>query len=150
MNATTVRMILAAGIVLYVLTDGRIPWDLLAGGGSSGGPYAGPLSTLHAAAASMDPKDRAVLSEAMAAAGEMLEADRLGLVTTTEELQRYVRAVTEFDYVGIGKPTQKYPAVAKAFQAELEKAVGTDVAPVTPAIRSAVVAALAEASKATR
>jgi hypothetical protein len=98
----------------------------------------------------MDPKDRAVFAEAMAAAGEMLAADSLGMVSTTEELQRYIKAVTEFDYVGIGKPTTKYPAVAKAFQAELVKAIGTDVAQVTPAIRSAVAAALAESSKATR
>jgi hypothetical protein len=145
----TVRMILAAGIVWYALTGGKIPGVSPAGGGSSG-PYTGPLSALHSAASGMEARDRAVLSEAMAAAGEMLEADRLGLVTTTEELQRYIRAVTEFDYIGIGKPTQKYPNVAKAFQAELEKAIGTDVAQVTPAIRSAVVAALAEASKAVR
>jgi hypothetical protein len=80
----------------------------------------------------------------------MLAGDSLGLVSTTEELQRYIKAVTEFDYVGIGKPTQKYPAVAKAFQAELVKAIGTEVTQVTPAIRSAVVAAMAESSKATR
>ena len=148
MNATTVRMILAAGIVWYALTGGKIP------GGVPGvvpsGPYTGPLTELHTAAATMDPKDRAVLAEAMAAAGEMLAGDSLGLVSTTEELQRYIKAVTEFDYVGIGKPTQKYPSVAKAFQAELVKAIGTEVTQVTPAIRSAVVAALAESSKATR
>ena len=148
MNATTVRMILAAGIVWYALTGGKIP------GGVPGvvpsGPYTGPLTELHTAAATMDPKDRAVLAEAMAAAGEMLAADQLGLVSTTEELQRYIKAVTEFDYLGVGKPTQKYPAVAKAFQDELTKVIGSDVAPVTPAMRSAVAAALAEAGKAVR
>ena len=149
MNSNTIRMIIGAGIVWYALTGGKIP-----GGGVPGvvpsGPYTGPLTELHTAAATMDPKDRAVLAEAMAAAGEMLAGDSLGLVSTTEELQRYIKAVTEFDYVGIGKPTQKYPAVAKAFQAELVKAIGTEVTQVTPAIRSAVVAAMAEASKATR
>ena len=148
MNATTVRMILAAGIVWYALTGGKIP------GGVPGvvpsGPYTGPLTELHTAAATMDPKDRAVLAEAMAAAGEMLAGDSLGLVSTTEEMVRFTKAVTEFNYIGIGKPTQKYPGVAKAFQAELVKAIGTEVTQVTPAIRSAVVAALAESSKATR
>jgi hypothetical protein len=146
MNATTVRMILAAGIVWYALTGGAIPTV----GVVSHGPYTGPLTELHTAASLMASHDRAVLSEAMEAAGEMLAGDTLGLVSTTEELQRYIRAVTEFDYVGIGKPTQKYPAVAKAFQAELTKAIGTDVTQVTPAIRSAVAAALAESSRATR
>jgi hypothetical protein len=80
----------------------------------------------------------------------MLAADQLGLVSTTEELQRYIKAVTEFDYLGMGKPTSKYPAVAKAFQDELTKAVGTAVAPVTPALRSSVAAALTEAGKAVR
>jgi hypothetical protein len=71
-------------------------------------------------------------------------------VSTTEELQRYIKAVTEFDYIGVGKPTAKYPAVASAIQSELTKVIGTDVAPVTPAMRSAVSAALTEAGKAVR
>ena len=149
MNSNTIRMIVCAGIVWYALTGGKLP-----GGGVPGvapsGPYTGSMTALHTAAATMDPKDRAVLAEAMAAAGEMLAADSLGLVSTTEEAQRYIKAVTSFDYVGIGKPTTKYPAVAKAFQDELTKVIGSDVAPVTPAMRSAVAAALAEASKATR
>lgn len=150
MNATTVRMILAAGLVWYALTGGKLPGGGGGGGVIPSGPYTGQMAALHAAASTMATHDRAVLAEAMAAAGEMLAGDSLGLVSTTEELHRYIKAVTEFDYVGIGKPTQKYPAVAKAFEAELAKAIGTDVAPVTPAIRSATAAALAEASKATR
>jgi hypothetical protein len=139
-------MILAAGIVWYALTGGAIPTV----GVVSHGPYTGPLTALHTAAAAMDPKDRAALSEATTAAGDMLAADQLGLVSTTEELQRYIKAVTEFDYLGMGKPTTKYPAVAKAIQDELSKSIGTEVAPVTPAIRSAVAAALSEAGKALR
>ena len=146
MNGSTIRLIAAAAIVWYALSGGMPSVGPVA----PSGPYTGSMTALHDAAKTMDPKDRAVLAEAIGAAGDMLAADQLGLVSTTEELQRYVKAVTEFDYLGVGKPTTKYPAVAKAFQAELTKVIGSDVAPVTPAVRSAVAAALAESSKATR
>ena len=90
----------------------------------------------------MEAHDRLVLGEALGAAGEMLEADKLGLVATTEELQRFTRAALEFEYQGLGKPTKKYPEVAKAIQAELSKAIGSDVAPVTSSMRREVAAAL--------
>ena len=149
MNSNTIRIIVGAGIVWYALTGGKLP-GLPSGPAAPSGPYTGTMGALHTAAATMDPKDRAVLSESITASGEMLAADQLGLVSTTEELQRYIKAVTEFDYLGVGKPTQKYPAVAKAFQDELTKAIGSDVAPVTAAMRSTVAAALAEAGKAVR
>lgn len=145
MNNDLIRYGLAAAVLWYVFA-----------GPAAGpvapvsGPYTGPMTALHTAAASMEPHDKAVLSEALSASGEMLAGDVQGLVSTTEELQRYIKAVTEFDYIGVGKPTAKYPAVASAIQSELTKVIGTDVAPVTPAMRSAVSAALTEAGKAVR
>jgi hypothetical protein len=144
-NNDLVRYGLAAAVLWYVFAGpAAVPT------GPSSGPYTGTMSALHTAAASMEPHDKAVLSEALSASGEMLAGDVQGLVSTTEELQRYIKAVTEFDYIGIGKPTAKYPAVASAVQSELTKVIGTDVAPVTPAMRSAVSAALTEAGKAVR
>lgn len=145
MNADYIRYAIAAAVLWYVFAGPAAgPVAPVAG------PYAGSMSALHTAASSMEPHDRAVLSEALAAAGEMLAGDVQGLVSTTEELQRYIKAVTEFDYIGVGKPTAKYPTVAAAIQAELMRVIGTDVAPVTPAMRSAVSAALTEAGKAVR
>jgi hypothetical protein len=144
-NNDLIRYGLAAAVLWYVFA-GPAAGPVV----PSSGPYTGTMTALHTAAASMDGKDRAVLSESLGAAGEMLAGDVQGLVSTTEELQRYIRAVTEFDYIGVGKPTAKYPAVASAVQSELTKVIGTDVAPVTPAMRSAVSAALTEAGKAVR
>jgi hypothetical protein len=143
--AALARAAVAAAVLWYVFGGGAGLQP-----GPASGPYAGPMAGLHSAAAAMQQQDRAVLAEALAAAGEMLAADVQGLVSTTEELQRYVKAVTEFDYLGLGKPTAKYPAVASAIQTELARAIGPDVAPVTPAMRSAVAAALTEAGKAVR
>jgi hypothetical protein len=136
-----------AAILVYLAISGKMPGGVVV---PSSGPYAGPLTALHSAAGSMDAHDRLVLGEALEAAGEMLDADKLGLVATTEELQRYIKAATEFEYQGLGKPTKKYPEVAKAIQAELLKAIGSDVAPVTSSMRRDVSAALVEAGKAIR
>lgn len=142
MNANLLRLAGAAALVYFALN-----WP----GGPAGGPaYSGRLSELHAAAAAMAPADRKALADALDAAGEMLQADKLGLVATTEELQRYIKATTEFSYLGVAKPTEKYPAVARAVQAALDAAIGTDVAPVTAGKRAEVVAALVEAGKAVR
>jgi len=146
MNANVARLA-GAAILVYLAMSGSIPG---VPGGSSSGPYTGPLTALHSAAVSMEPHDRLVLGEALEAAGEMLDADKLGIISTTEELQRYIKAATEFEYQGLGKPTKKYPEVAKAIQAELSKAIGSDVAPVTSSMRRDVSAALVEAGKAVR
>jgi hypothetical protein len=146
MNAY-LRPALAAAIVWYALGMPGLP---SAGKPGGGGSYVGPMSALHTAASSMPAREREVLSEALAAAGEMLAGDVQGLVANTEGLQRYIKAVTEFDYIGIGKPTAKYPGVASALQSELSKVIGSDVAPVTASIRSSVSAALTEAGKAVR
>ena len=141
-----IRYLIAAAILFFVFSGMKFPGAPSA----PSGPYTGSMTALHEAAKSMDPKDREALSEAISASGEMLKSDSLGLVSTTEELQRYIRAVTEFDYIGIGKPSQKYPFVAKAFQDELVRAIGNDVVPVTPTLRSSVASALIEAGKAVK
>ena len=143
MNDGMIRLLMVAGLLWFVFqgTPGVGP--------AVSSRYEGPMGSLHSAAASMEPKDRTILAEALTAAGQMLTADRLKLVSTTEELQRYVKAVTEFDYVS-HNPARKYPAVAAAITQELDRVIGKEVAPVTEAMRQSVAAALTEAGKATR
>lgn len=143
MDSNTIRLLLVAGAVWFALY------------GDKGSParqvqYAGRLSSLHSEARSMQPEDRAVLAEALDAASSMLAADKKNLVGTTQELQRYIQAVTEFDYLGVGKPTEKYPRVAELIQAELVAAYGRDEAQVTPETKAKVVEAMAEAGRALR
>lgn len=143
MNDGIIRLLMVAGLLWFVFqgTPGVVP--------AVSSRYEGPMTSLHSAATSMEAKDRAVLAEALTAAGQMLTADRLNMVSTTEELQRYVKAVTEFDYVS-HNPARKYPAVAAAITQELDRVIGKDVAPVTEAMRQSVAAALTEAGKAIR
>lgn len=145
MNTTALRLAAAAALVYFALTA--------AGGGGLSvavAPYAGTLPNVHTASRVMAAADRRALSEALTAAGEMLGADNLGLVGTTEEMQTFVKACLEFDYQGLGKPSAKYPSVARAVQADISKAIGEDVAQVTPEKRAAVAAVLIEAGKAVR
>jgi hypothetical protein len=104
------------------------------------------MTELHAAAATMDPKDRAVRSEALAASGEMIAADRAGLLTSTESLQKAARGSLAFGYSTF--TATKYPAVASLIQADLEKAIGSDVVAVTPDVRGKVSGVLSEAARA--
>lgn len=112
--------------------------------------YTGSMKAVHDAAETMAPSDRAVLSEAFLASSEMLASDSLGLVGTTEELQRFVWGCLEFSYIGVGEPSKKYPAVAQAIVAELKKAAGDEVVPLTPEKRGTAAAALAEVASAVR
>jgi len=98
----------------------------------------------------MESKDRASLSEALSAAGDMLRADSRGLVDTTEAAQRYVSAVLEFSYNGLGQPKQRYPAVADAISAEMLRVVGDVSGPFDAAGRARLAEALAEAGRATK
>jgi hypothetical protein len=143
------RPALAAAIVWYALGMPGLP--VTPGGGGGGTvPYAGTLSALHAASRSMDAADRASLSEALTAAGEMLRADSRGLVDTTEAAQRYVSAVLEFSYNGLGQPKQRYPAVADAISAEMLRVVGDTAGAFDAAGRARLAESLAEAGRATR
>jgi hypothetical protein len=112
--------------------------------------YSGPMKAVNEAAAAMLPSDRAVLAEAFLASSEMLASDSLGIVSNTEEFQRYVQACLEFSYIGVGEPSKKYPAVAKAILAELKKTAGDEVTPLTPEGRGTAAAALAAVASAVR
>lgn len=149
MDNNTMRLLLLGGIVWYVLSGAGGITSVL-NGQSQSAVYSGRLTELHSASRSMDPKDRAALSEALTAAGSMLAADRKGLVGTTSELQRYILAVTEFDYLGLGTPKSKYPSVASAIERELSAAYGKDETQVTADMRSRVSEAMAEAGRALR
>ena len=112
--------------------------------------YSGPMKAVNESAAVMTPADRAILSEAFLASSEMLASDSLGLVGTTEELQRFVWGCLEFSYIGVGEPSKKYPAVAQEIAAELKRLAGDEVTPLTPEKRGTAAAALAEVANAVR
>lgn len=144
MNSTAIRLALAAAAL----------WLVLGGGGGSVvpsvAPYSGSMTNLHQASREMPAADRAALSGALDAAGKMLASDSKGLVATTAAMQKFVTAVLEFDYVGVGKPSAKYPSAASALQSEMQRALGSDVGPVDSAVRSRMVSALTEAALAVR
>ena len=148
MNAY-LRPALAAAIVWYALGMPGLPSAVKPGGGGTV-PYAGTLTALHTASRSMESKDRASLSEALAAGGEMLTADSRGLVDTTEAAQRYVAAILEFSYNGLGKPTQRYPAVADGISAEAKRVVGDTAGSFDAAGRSSLAESLKEMARAIR
>ena len=142
MNGSTIRLIAAAAIVWYALSGG------MPGVGPSAGPYTGSMGELHSAAAAMDPKDRSGLSEALDAASKMIANDKAGLLTTTESLQKAARGAIAFGYSTFS--VNKYSNVASLIQADLEKAIGSDVVAITPDVRSKVAGVLSEASRAVR
>ena len=141
MNAA--RIVIAAALVWWAVA------------GSSGLPssslrqtYSGPMASVHSSAAGMDARDRQGLAEALQAAGRMIEDDRAGLLTTTEAVQRAARGAVAFGYTSFA--TAKYPQVAAALQAELEKASGDTSAQATPALRQKIAGVLEEAARAVR
>ena len=142
MNGDLIRYAVAAAVLWYVFAG---PAAVTPG---PAGPYTGTMSSLHTAAASMEAKDREVLSEALDAASKMISDDRAGLLTTTESLQKAARGAVAFGYSTF--TATKYPAVASLIQADLEKAIGTDVVAVTPEVRSKVAGVLSEAARAIR
>lgn len=128
---------MAAAIVWYAL---GMPGYQPAGGGVS--PYVGGATAVHTASRSMPATDRETLSAALKAAGDALAADSLGMVADTAAAQKFVKAVLEFSYVGMGKPAAKYPEVAAAIQQELEATFGTEVASIDASKRSAIASKL--------
>jgi hypothetical protein len=141
MNANAIRLILAAGIVWYAL-GGSLP---------SVGPvatYTGPLTALHTAARSMDPKDREGLSEALQALGKMVSDDRMGAIKTTADVQTFIETGLNFGYSTF--QTKQYPTVAQYLQDEISKVVGGIEGPADAAVKSRVSAALDDASRAVR
>jgi len=142
MNLDFIRLALGAAIVWYALLQGNAPSI------TPSAPYTGPMTTIHSETRSMDKQDQQGLSEALSAASKMLADDKAGLIKTTEELQAFTRGTLAYGYTSFA--LAKYPRVAAAVQAELEKATGDTVQAVTPEIRSRVAEALAEAGRAAR
>ena len=137
-----IRLAVAAAIVWYALGMPGLPSAV------SVPPYGGGLAALHTESRAMQPVDRQGLAEALSAAAKMLEGDRAGLLKTTEDVKEFVRGVVAYGYTSFS--VAKYPQVAAAVQAELEKAVGGEVTAVTPEIRSRTAAALVQAAEAVR
>ena len=144
MNADFLRLAAGAAIVWFAF-GGSIPGVPGVPGVT---PYAGSLTALHQAAGSMEGGDRVGLSSTLDAAATMIESDKANAISTTEQLQAAIRATLAFGHTAFS--TQKYPGVASALQAELEKASGDTVGPLDSARRSAAVATLREAAKAVK
>ena len=113
-------------------------------------PYTGTMTALHQTSRSMEEQDRAWLSQAFTAGGDMVAADSRGLIADTEKAQSMVVGILSFDYNGVFKPSAKYPELADAIEAELVKCIGDDIAPMSDADRSKFGNCLTEIGKATR
>lgn len=144
MNPQSLRLV-AAAVILWAVFGGGIP-----SGPSGSAPYAGPMAAVHSASRGMTPADRAAFSEALSAGGDALAADTRGLVSSTAAAQRYVAALLEFSYNGMGKPSAKYPAVADALSAEMRKAVGDTDQALDAVGRGRLAEALREAARASK
>lgn len=138
-----IRIAIAGGIVYFALTGGTP-----GGGGTSSVPYTGSMTSVHSAASSMESPDKQGLSEALTAASKMLDDDKAKLIKTTEDIQQFTRGSMSYGYSSFS--LGKYPEVSRAVQSELEKAVGSEIVPVTPEIKSKVVATLKELGDAIR
>lgn len=139
------RMIVAAGILVYAFgglgsLNPSAPVE----------PYTGSLRELHQASREMSKEDRASLSEALDKAADALSADSRNIVDTTGKAQDFFLAVLEFSYVGMGKPTAKYPSVASGVSEAMKAAVGDEDKALDAAAKAEVIRALREVSKATR
>lgn len=118
--AFLVRLAVVGAILGYVFNDGgekTTPSE----------PYTGPYTAIHSAAQSMEKNDRANMSQAFTAGHDMVSADKRNLLDNTQEASDYMVGLLTFDYGGLAKPSQKYPALADAIEAEFQKAVGTDI-----------------------
>lgn len=145
--------LIRVGIFLAVL---GVVFDV--GGGSKPKPddpppaveYTGGLKSLHTASRSMDEQDRINMSMGFAAASDMLEADKRGLVSTTEIAQTYLLGIIEFNYAGLAKPSTKYPDVSKEVEKVFTETLGDEVVPMSVADRTKLATQLDEMSKAVR
>ena len=145
--------LIRVGIFLAVL---GVVFDI--GGGSKPKPddpppaveYTGSLKALHDASRSMEEQDRINMSMGFSAAADMLEADKRGLVSTTEIAQTYLLGIIEFNYAGLAKPSTKYPSVSKEVETVFADTLGDEVVPMNPSDRSKLAAQLQEMSKAVR
>jgi len=120
MSSSMFRLLISVAIILYAL--GIIPGNLP----QPSPPYRGPYTALHSASRSMDRGDREALSEAFASGSRMLSNDKMDLIDKTDEAQRFVWGILEFDYQSIGQPKSSYPNVADAIEDIVSKQVGSE------------------------
>lgn len=111
------------GAILYFALGGSSPVPSVV----PSGPYSGPYAAIHSAAQSMEKKDRQNMAAAFAAGGDMVAADKRNLLDNTQEFQDYFIGLVTMNYGGMAKPSQKYPALADALEAELRKVIGSDI-----------------------
>lgn len=135
MNTDTIRLAAAAALIWWGLGmpglkgGGVIPFGPRA-------PYAGAMTELHAAAGEMEAKDRAILSDALVAGGEMVRADSRKLLDSTSEANDFFIGLMTFDYAGLAKPSTKYPRVADELEKQFRSVVGDDIASMDDSQRS--------------
>jgi hypothetical protein len=141
------RYLIAGALIYFVFSGVKLP-GVPSTPSAPSGPYTGSMSALHEAAGEMDANDRAGLSEALEAASKMVSEDKAGLLSTTEALQKASRGAIAFGYSTFS--VKRYSKVAALIQADLEKAVGSEVAAVSPEVRGKVASTLSEAARAVR
>jgi hypothetical protein len=113
-------------------------------------PYTGPYQSLHQSTRSMTPEDRDALSGGFKAGFDMGMADSKGLINATNVAQDFVVGLLQFDYNGIYKPSQKYPAVVTEVSKIMEEVLGDEVKDMTPSERDKFIQSLNEISKAVK
>lgn len=113
-------------------------------------PYVGSLTALHQATRSMEEADRANMSAGFELGADQVDADKRGLIDKTDIAQTFLLALIEFNYAGLGKPSQKYPQVADEVEKVFTDTLGDEVKPMNSSDRSRLSSALREMSKAIR
>ena len=141
------RIILVLGIVGYILTGGEPSGPVNPKPGPVE-PYAGTYSGLHSASRSMTETDRAIMSAAFLAAGEMVASDRKGLLDKTTKIQDFVVATLEFNYNGSRSTNETYPAVSSEVEKILGQTIGDEVRSADASDRSKLEQMFREMSKA--
>ena len=111
-------------------------------------PYTGSLTALHQATRQMAPEDRQSMSAGFALGADQIDADKRGLIDKTDVAQTFLLALLTFDYNGVGKPAEKYPAVADEVEKVFTDTLGDEIKPMNSSDRSRLSSSLREMSKA--
>lgn len=112
--------------------------------------YDGYLTDLHDISREMDEADRENMSGGFLAGGEMVDADKKGVISDTQKAQDYVVALLTFDYQGSRPPKQSYPEVSEEIGELLEKELGDDLEPLSDREKDSFANLLKEIGRAVR
>ena len=145
-----IRVAIVLGIVGYIITGGEPSGPIKPKPEPAPvvEPYKGTYTGLHSASRSMSDSDRAIMSAAFLAAGEMVAADKKGLLDKTTKIQDFVIATLEFNYNGSRSTNESYPAVSKEVEKILLDTVGDEVRSADASDRSKLEQMFREMSKA--